>query len=145
MKYGIFTKPIHVEKIVNFLNQYTDIDYIISTDKNEVCMYNFNIGVSYCFPFKINICDKPWFNYHPAPLPKYKGLSNYSKPISDKVKHFGVTLHKMSNVIDNGDVILVKNFSLGSVPVTTNELGCITHYYLFQLFKETIEKLEDYV
>ena len=39
MKYGIFTKPIHVEKIVNYLNQYTDMDYIISTVKAEIYGY----------------------------------------------------------------------------------------------------------
>ena len=160
MKYGIFTKPIHVEKIVNYLNQYTDIDYIISTVKQEMYAYDFDIGVSYCWPWKIDI-DYPydltmektkngyreinrrtWFNYHPSPLPKYSGFSCYADAINDGVKEYGVTLHRMTDVIDNGEIIEQKTFPLHTLPCNTNELGCITHYWLFQLFKETIETLE---
>ena len=139
MKLGIFTKPIHVEKIVNFLNQHTYLNYIISTDKNELSAYEFDIGISYCFQYKIPINNKPWYNYHPAPLPEYPGLTNYSKPIKDKVTSFGVTLHKMTDELDKGEIIKKRTFELESIPVNTNELGCITHYHLFQLFKETIE------
>ena len=139
-KLGIFTKPIHVEKIVNYLNQYTDIDYIISTDKKEIDMFDFDVGISYCFPYIIDIKDKPWYNYHPAPL-EYPGFTNYTKPVEDKIKDFSVTLHKMTNEVDKGEIIKVKHFKLCSCPTSTNELGNITHYYLFQLFKDTIREL----
>ena len=141
MKLGIFTKPIHVEKIVNFLNRYTNIDYIISTSKQEVYAYDYDVGISYCFPYIIKIDKTPWYNYHPAPLPKYPGLMNYAEPIHDKVKTFGVSLHKMTNEVDKGEIIKVKTFKLDSLPVNSNELGNIAHYYLFQLFKETIQEL----
>ena len=137
MKLGIFTKPIHVEKIVNYLNQHTDINYIISTNKQEIESFEFDIGISYCFPYIIDIKDKLWYNYHPAP-PNYPGMSNYSKPVADKVKEFAVMLHKMTNVVDEGPIVKIKHFKLDSIPVNSNELGNITHYYLFQLFKETI-------
>ena len=140
MKLGIFTKPIHVEKIVNYLNQYTDVDYIISTNKQEIESYEFDIGISYCFPYLIDIGDKPWYNYHPAPL-NYPGLTNYSRPVKDKVTDFAVTLHRMTEEVDKGPVIKVKHFKLDTIPVNSNELGNITHYYLFQLFKETIRDL----
>jgi len=138
MKFGIFTKPIHVEKIVNYLNSVGISDYIISTNKREIDSYEFEIGVSYCFQSIIDIGDKMWYNYHPAPLPKYPGLSNYSAPIKDKIRHFGVTLHIMTGDIDKGPIIKKKMFPLESIPINSNELGNITHYYLFQLFKETI-------
>lgn len=147
MKYGIFTKPIHVEKLVNFLNQYTDIDYIISTSREEIYAFDYDIGISYCFPYIVDVnyptyTTRKWYNYHPAPLPEYPGLDNYAAPIKDKVKNFGVTLHKMSNKVDDGKIIKKKYFKLDSTPISTNELGSITHYYLFQLFKETIEGLK---
>jgi methionyl-tRNA formyltransferase len=147
MKFGIFTKDIHVTKLVNFLNT-LGIDYIISTSKEEIRAFDFDIGVSYCFPYIVDVnevvCGKKrfWYNYHPAPLPEYPGLNNYSIPIQRKVKEFGVTLHRMTNKLDSGKVIAVKKFSLESCPVNTNELGNIAHYYLFQLFKETITSLE---
>lgn len=142
IKFGIFTKPIHVEKIVNYLNRYTNVSYIISTSREEVYAYEYDVGISYCFPYIVKIDKIPWYNYHPAPLPKYPGLMNYSHPIRDKVMEFGVTVHKMTNDVDKGKIIKVKHFKLKSLPSNTNELGCISHYYLFQLFKETIEGLE---
>jgi len=142
MKLGIFTKPIHVEKIVNYLNQNTGVDYIISTNKQEIESFDFDIGVSYCFPYIIDIKDKTWYNYHPGP-PKYPGMTNYSKPIKDKVTDFAVMCHKMTNVVDKGPIVKIKHFKLDSIPVNSNELGTITHYYLFQLFKETIGWLEN--
>jgi len=142
MRYGIFTKPIHVEKIVNFLNQHTNVDYIISTEKQEIDAYYYDVGISYCWPYKVKVGDKPWFNYHPAPLPEYPGLTNYAKPIADGVTSFGVTLHRMTDEIDKGPIIRRLDFPLLSPPTSTNELGTITHYYLYQLFKSTIRYLE---
>ena len=145
LKYGIFTKPIHVEKLVNFLNQHTIVDYIISTDKRELYnCYNFDIGISYSFDYIIDI-DKTstelWYNYHPALLPFFRGNDVYSLAVSQQVKKWGVTLHRMTMEIDKGEIIKTKEFDLVSPPVSTNEIGSIAHYYLFQLFKETIEKL----
>ena len=65
MKLGIFTKPEHVEKIVNYLNQYTDIKYIISTNRREIDLFKYDVGVSYCWPWKISqeqLSTKPWYN-----------------------------------------------------------------------------------
>ena len=149
VKYAIFTKPIHVEKIVNFLNT-TDIDYVISTRKEEIYGYDFDIGVSYCFPYIVDVHypekdRRKWFNYHPAPLPEYPGIRNYVDAISDKVVEYGVTLHVMTEQVDKGPIVKKMTFSLDSIPISTNELGNISHYKLFQLFKETIMELEKYV
>lgn len=146
MRYGIFTKPIHLEKIVNYLNK-ENVDYFIATTKQELNLNGFDIGVSYCFPYIVDINypehDKHiWYNYHPAPLPEYPGMSNYIDAINNRVCEYGVTLHLMDERVDSGKVIKRKDFKLNSVPVHVNELGTITHYYLFQLFKETISYLQ---
>jgi len=149
MKLGIFCKQIHVEKIVNFLNT-TNIDYVIyskgKTNEHFAYYSDFDIGISYCAGFiidfdkekKIQGQNRPWYNYHPHPLPQYKGYSSYAKAIDDSVRQYGVTLHKMVQRVDDGEIIQEKNFELESVPCHPNELGNICHYYLFQLFKETI-------
>lgn len=153
MKYGIFCKPRHVEKIVNFLNKNTDIDYfIISTSKtnqHEVYYRDFDIGVSYCCGFiidlekekKIKGKNSKWFNYHPHPLPDYKGYSAYAKAIKNGVMEYGVTLHRLVQETDAGQIIKIKKFQLETPPIHSSELGNICHYYLFQLFKETVESL----
>ena len=145
---AIFTKPIHVEKLVNFMNQYTDLNYLISTRKEELRAFDFEVGVSYCFPYIVDVNysksgKRIWYNYHPAPLPEYPGLDNYSLPIRDKIKEFGVSLHVMTERVDSGPILRVKKFPLESLPVNTNELGTISHYYLFQLFKETVATLQN--
>jgi len=141
--YGIFTKPCHVEKLVNYLNKYTDIDYIISTSKQDIKSYSFDIGISYCFPYIIDIKDIPWYNYHPAPLPEYPGINCYSHAIHDRVRRYGVTLHQMTNTVDQGEIIEKNMFDLVEAPCCVDELGSIAHYYLFQLFKKTINKLKE--
>lgn len=146
MKYGIFTKQIHIEKLVNFLNT-KNIDYFVSTSRDEINL-DFDIGVSYCFPYIVDVnypmnSKRIWYNYHPAPLPEYPGRGSYVDAINDKVKEFGVTLHVMTNQVDKGDILKRRKFKLDSLPVNSNELGSITHYHLFQLFKETIEFLKN--
>jgi len=150
MKFGIFTKPQHVEKIVNYLNENTELYYIISTDRYEPLAFEFDIGISYCFPWIIDsryndgmlLEKKDWYNYHPAPLPFYGGWGNYQKGIKVGMKEWGVSLHRMTEHVDEGPVLKVKYFKLDTPPVNTQEFGDISHYFLFQLFKETIEMLE---
>lgn len=147
MKYAIFTKPIHVEKLTNYLTQYTDLDFIISTDKREIYKwYDYDIGISYAFGSLIDIDKTPtklWYNYHTAPLSEYKGADVYAKAIKDQVQKWAVTLHKMTMELDAGEIIKQIPFALRSPPTATNEIGSIAHYYLFQLFKETIKGLEE--
>lgn len=156
MRYGIFCKDVHTAKLVNFLNKYTEIDYIIvpSSKTNKYMAYysDFDIGISYCCGFiidfekerKIQGENRPWFNYHPHPLPEYKGYDAYAKAIAERIEKYGVTLHHMAQEVDAGKIIQVKRFPLASIPVHPNELGNICHYYLLQLFKETIEELTQY-
>lgn len=150
MKFAVFTKPRHVEKLTNFLTQFTNIDFVISTSKQELSAFDFDVGVSYCFPFIIRRKHldgrdgRVWFNYHPAPLPEYPGLDNYSIPIRDGVETFGVTLHVMTEKVDKGEILGAETFELSSVPVCSAELGDIAHYHLFQLFKRTITDLEGF-
>lgn len=148
MKFGIFTKPHHVEKLEKYLTENTSIkDFFISTDLQGPYTKEFDIGVSYCFPRIVDL-DKspmPWFNYHPAPLPQYKGAHVYAEGINDSVREWGVTFHRMIQEVDAGPIIKKRIFSLDSAPTVIDELGSISHYYLFQLFKETIESLPEYL
>ena len=151
-KLGIFCKPVHIEKLVAFLNT-TDIDYCIfsNTKTNQRMAYygDFDIGISYCAGFIIDLekerrirgKNRPWFNFHPHPLPQYKGYDAYAKAINGQVPSYGVTLHRLVQEVDAGEVIEVYRFSLFSRPVHPDELGCICHYFLFHLFKNRIEEI----
>ena len=128
-----------MEKITKYLGD-KNISFFISTRKDDMWRNDFDIGISYCYPYLVDTerDNRKWYNYHPAPLPKYKGVRCIVDALNNKVDTYGVTLHVMTNEVDEGKIIASKTFSLSSIPCDANELGCIAHYHLFQLFKETI-------
>ena len=58
--------------------------------------------------------------------------------VENKEMDWGVTVHYMDENYDTGPIIRVKKIPLNEPPSDGNELGPISHYFLFQLFKETI-------
>jgi len=138
----VYTKLRHIEKIKNFLKS-INLEHEIYTIKDNPPNTTFDLGVSYCYPRKItesllSIPPKGFVNYHPAPLPKYKGPTELTQAIKNKEINWGVTVHYMDENYDTGDIIKVKNIELHEPPTDPNELGPISHYFLFNLFKETI-------
>jgi methionyl-tRNA formyltransferase len=81
---------------------------------------------------------KGFVNYHPAPLPQYGGPTELEEAIKNNEIHWGVTVHYMDKNYDTGPIIKVKRFDLHEPPTSPQELGPVSHYFLFQLFKETI-------
>jgi len=120
-----------------------NVPYKIFTTNNEPPLEEFDLGVSYCYPRKITepLLSAPklgFINYHPAPLPKYKGPTELVDAIKNKETDWGVTVHFMDENYDTGKIIKIKNFSLHESPITKEELGPISHYFLFHLFMETL-------
>lgn len=138
----IYTKSRHILKIHNYLNS-LDLEHEIFTKDNVISDTLFDLGVSYCYPKKIPnellIIPKLGFiNYHPGPLPKYKGPNEYDEAIKNKETHWGVTVHDMTEEYDSGNIRKILKFNLHEPPNSVEELGAISHYFLFNLFKETI-------
>ena len=52
--------------------------------------------------------SKPIFNIHPSLLPKYKGLNTHERAIKNKDKYAGASIHKVTEKLDSGKVILQK-------------------------------------
>ena len=150
----MYTKSRHAEKIKKFLKT-RQIDFEIFTTKDdptesfETSYYDgkqFDLGISYCYPRKISepLLSTPkqgFVNYHPAPLPKYKGPTELDEAIKNKEINWGVTLHQMDESYDTGKIIKMKEITLHEPPISKQELGAISHYFLFILFKETIDDL----
>lgn len=55
---------------------------------------------------------KRLYNIHFSLLPAYKGMYTSAEPILNCEKYVGVTLHKIDNGIDTGDIIAQKKFEL---------------------------------
>lgn len=138
----IYTKDRHEAKIKQFLN-FLDIKHEIFTIKDNSYSASFDLGVSYCYPRKIiePLLSTPkngFVNYHPGPLPKYKGPTELDDAIKNKEMQWGVTVHHMNEDYDTGKIIKIKKIDLHEPPTSPQELGAVSHYFLFQLFKETI-------
>jgi len=138
----VYTKTRHIKKIKEFLTS-QNVPFEIFTINDTIQKNDFDFGVSYCYPRKISrelldIPQKGFVNFHPAPLPKYKGPTELIDAIKNKEVDWGVTVHHMNEEYDSGKIIKIKPIKLHEAPTATEELGAVSHYFLFDLFKETI-------
>ncbi len=141
----IYTKQRHISKIHKYLDS-INLEHVIFTIKDSSSIESFDLGISYCYPKKItnpllSIPKKGFINFHPGPLPKYKGPTELDDAIKNQEVSWGVTAHFMNEEYDTGPIIRVKEISLHEPPTSTQELGAISHYFLFQLFKDTINEI----
>ncbi len=56
--------------------------------------------------------SKPILNIHPSLLPKYKGLNTHERAIKNKDKFAGASIHKVTEKLDSGKVILQKKIKI---------------------------------
>ena len=56
--------------------------------------------------------SKPILNIHPSLLPKYKGLNTHKRAIKNKDKFAGASIHKVTEKLDSGEVILQKRVTI---------------------------------
>ena len=157
MKIRVYTKTRHVDKIDKFFKSLRSIDYKIFTihdfpepEKPHVTadydLDQFDLGISYCYPRKIlaPLLSAPklgFINFHPAPLLEYKGPTELINAIRNRETNWGVTAHYMNEDYDHGKIIKVKKIKLHEPPTDSKELGAVSHYFLFSLFKEIIEEI----
>ncbi|MEI8054865.1 MAG: amino acid adenylation domain-containing protein [bacterium] len=80
-------------------------------------------------------------NYHDSPLPKYAGVNSTTWAILNNEKSHGVTLHKITPGIDDGDIVAqaIINIEKDETALSLN-LKCSEH--LLSLFQDIIIKIE---
>ena len=110
--------------------------------------------ISYFYQKKIqiellNIASKGAINFHPAPLPIYKGVGNYCRCILDELDYWAVSAHFMSELIDSGKLIKVHYFAVDSTQETyySLELKSIKHMFMLlrQVLGMDIDVKQDYM
>jgi methionyl-tRNA formyltransferase len=77
--------------------------------------FSYDIGISFMYQYKVpkeQIDHRPWINFHPAPLPEYKGRNLCYHAIMNGEKEFGATVHYMDEGFDTGDIIEVQKVPL---------------------------------
>lgn len=115
-----------------------DVEALISKSQIE-----YDIGISVLFWQKISrsIIDKSNFgviNFHPAPLPDYKGTAGYNVAVLNGHKKWAVSAHYINEEFDEGEIIDVSFFNIDYESETAYSLEKKTQIYLFEQFKKVI-------
>ena len=143
----IFTREREKELHQEYMST-LNIPYEIYTSKENPTLEPFELGVSYNYTKKIEppllyLARKGFINYHPAPLPEYPSGPEYDletteRAIKEKIMKWGVTLHYMDEEYDKGPIIRKLMFDLEEPPKSRDEIGSITHWHLWKLFKNSV-------
>ena len=91
----------------NFENQ--SLKLLKKYDVDMVCLAGFMKILSGNFIKKFS---KPILNIHPSLLPKYKGLNTHKRAIKNKDKFSGASIHKVTQNLDSGKIILQKKVKI---------------------------------
>ncbi len=104
----------------------------------------YDLGVNFLATHKIPSSEFTipyrWLNFHPAPLPEYKGRNLAYHAIINGEKEFGATLHYMAPEYDTGPIIEVKKFPIENHH-TSGDLVKISHQLLKELFIKWVPRI----
>lgn len=77
------------------------------------------------------------FNFHPGPLPGFRGRRGYNYAILEDCADYGASVHYVADRIDTGDIVAVRTF-----PIAPNEtafsLEQKTIRLLFEMFRDFV-------
>lgn len=104
---------------------------------------DYDLGISFLYTYKIPASEfsksKMWLNFHPGPLPEYRGRNLCYHAIMNSADRFGATLHYMDKDFDTGNIIEVITFPIES-HYTAGDLSKISKNALVTLFKKYIPR-----
>lgn len=104
-----------------------------------------DLGISFLHPHKIvqPLLGFPKLgivNFHPAPLPDFKGTGGYNVAILDRLPKWAVSAHFVDADIDTGPIIECLEFPIDADTITARSLERQSQIFLLDLFKRTISR-----
>jgi len=81
-------------------------------------------------------------NYHPAPLPEYRGVGGYNFAILNGERTYGVSAHYIDSTIDTGELIARHDFPIDAERETAYSLYHKSQRALLDLFFEVMPLFE---
>ena len=104
----------------------------------------YDLGLGFLHPHKIpekELGDgKRWVNFHPAPLPEYRGRNVAYHAIMNGATQFGSTVHYMDKNFDTGEIIEVCRYPVTS-DMTAGDLVHRSRELLVNQFKRLTPEL----
>jgi methionyl-tRNA formyltransferase len=80
-------------------------------------------------------------NFHPAPLPDFRGLGGINVAILEALPEWGVSCHFVDAGFDTGDLVEVKRFAIDQRSETAFSLDLKCQDHLLALFEEVMRKV----
>lgn len=88
------------------------------------------------------------YNIHPSLLPKYRGLNPWPKIFENKEVENGVTLHRITDVVDGGEIIYQYSYAISpddTIESARNNADIIASRLLEKFMDEYIPEHEDFI
>jgi methionyl-tRNA formyltransferase len=82
-------------------------------------------------------------NFHPAPLPDYRGVGGYNVAILEGLPSWGVSCHFVDEHFDTGDVVDVERFPIDPEAETAFSLDLKSQQHLASLFERVLQRALD--
>ncbi len=80
-------------------------------------------------------------NFHPAPLPDFRGLGGFNVAIVEGLEEWGVSAHFMDEAFDTGDIVRVDRFAIDAGTATALSLDVESQRHLLTVFREVIDEV----
>jgi methionyl-tRNA formyltransferase len=80
-------------------------------------------------------------NFHPAPLPDFRGLGGYNVAILEGLREWGVSCHFVDEGFDTGDLVEVERFAIDDRAETAFSLDLRSQERLFALFTRVMRSV----
>jgi methionyl-tRNA formyltransferase len=77
-------------------------------------------------------------NFHPAPLPDFRGLGGYNVAILEDLPEWGVSCHYVDDQFDTGDLVAVDRFPIDREHETAFSLDLLSQERLRTLFERVL-------
>lgn len=146
MKVLILTSEIYSTWIWNLIKNIKEHDihcYYADEPYPFSAIKSYDVGISFMYTHKVpakEVNSHTWFNFHPAPLPEYKGRNLCYHAIMNGEKEFGATIHYMDENFDTGDIIHVQRFPIWNF-WTALDLSAMTINVSKYLFAEFLPRV----
>ena len=109
---------------------------------------NFDLGISVLYWRRLKgafleVPPRGIVNFHPAPLPDYKGVGGYNLAILDSLDEWACSAHYVDEGIDTGEIIALDRFPMDKDAETAKSLEAKSQESLFKLFVSVFDDLAD--
>ena len=80
-------------------------------------------------------------NFHPAPLPDFRGVGGYNVAILEGLERWGVSCHFVDERFDAGDLVEVERFAIDPACETALSLDVASQERLLQMFRRVTHRV----